>query len=67
VGLFNIWRASGVMWQEARGKVLRQHLDDAMARLKGANYPAMHGFYGNVQGTIEELREAYSAAIASRT
>jgi len=50
------------MWREARGNVLRQQLDDATARLRGANYPAMHGFYGNVEGTIEELREAYNAA-----
>ena len=45
------------MWRKARGNVLRQHFDDAMMRLKGANYPAMRDLT-----RIEELREAYREA-----
>jgi len=64
-GLFDVLRDSRVVWQEARGNVLRQQLDDTMMRIKGANYPAMQGFYGNIEGTIEELREAYKRACSS--
>jgi hypothetical protein len=58
MGLFDLWR-------EARGNVLRQQFDDAMMRLKGANYPAMRAFYSNIEATIEDLREAYNAASSS--
>jgi hypothetical protein len=64
-GLFEVLRDSPTMWREARGSVLRQQFDDVMMRIKGANYPAMRGFYGNIEGTIEELREAYNAASSS--
>src|SRR5215467_7835004 len=61
-GLLDVFQNSSVMWHEARGSVLRQQFDDAMMRIKVANYPAMRGFYGNIEGTIEELREAYRPA-----
>jgi hypothetical protein len=52
-------------WREARGDVMRQELEDAMARIHNANESAMRAFYNNIDATIEPLREAYGPASAS--
>jgi hypothetical protein len=49
-----------------RGSVLRWQLDDAMARLTGANEPTMRAFYSHIKWTIEELRETYRTASNSQ-
>jgi hypothetical protein len=53
------------MWRQARGNVMRKEFEDVMIRIRGANEPAMHAFFNNVDQTIEALRGAYGPAPAA--
>lgn len=44
-------------WREARGNVMRKELEDAMARMRGANESARSAFFNNVDQTIGHLKK----------
>lgn len=53
------------MWREARGAVLRKEYEDAMARMRDASPSARAAFLNNVNQTVENIVEFYSAASSS--
>lgn len=53
------------MWREARGNVMRQEYEDAMARMKNANKYAYNGFYNNLHQTAGHILEAYTSGSKS--
>ena len=52
------------MWREARGNVLRNEFEDAIARIRNPNESAKRAFLNNVHQTIGHLRETNGPATA---
>jgi len=53
------------MWRGARGAVMRQEYEDAMARMKDANKYAKKAFFNNISQIADEMIEYYSSASTS--
>jgi hypothetical protein len=50
------------MWREARGSVLRQQLDDLLARMRNANDHARFAFLTYINQTVDEVVAFYTRA-----
>jgi hypothetical protein len=48
------------MWREARGTVMRNEYEDAMARMKGANDVARRGFFNEIVA-VGEITPSYAS------